>query len=123
MSAQTEALAADLAAAGARLAAAAAPVVAKGALNIKNDWRASAAGLKHAPLYPASISYDLIPSPDRLEAEIGPDKNKPQGALGNLIEYGSSKNPPHLDGARALAAEEPRFIAACADAAQKSVLG
>lgn len=105
-------LAADLAVAPARLYAAVVPIVSKGALNIKNDWKTSASGLRHAPAYPASISYDLLPAPGIIAAEIGPDKAKRQGALGNLIEFGSSHNPPHLDGARALAAEDPRFIAA-----------
>lgn len=123
MSDGTEALAADLLAAGPRMMAQATALTSKGALNIKNDWRQSASGLKHAPLYPASINYDLIPSPAGVAAEIGPDKGKPQGALGNLIEYGSAHNPPHLDGARALAAEEPRFLLAAADAAAKSVFG
>lgn len=122
MSAATEALAAELAAAGARMMAQATALTSKGALNIKNDWRANASGLKHAPQYPNSITYDLIRSPAEIAAEIGPDKSKPQGALGNLIEYGSSKNPPHLDGARALAAEEPRFYAAAADVAESAVL-
>lgn len=121
MSAQTEALAAELLAAGPRVLVQATAVTSKGALNIKNDWRQSASGLKHAPLYPLSITYDLIPSPTGVAAEIGPDKSRPQGPLGNLIEYGSSRNPPHLDGARALAAEEPRFYAAASDAAANAV--
>ncbi|NUP49007.1 MAG: hypothetical protein HOW97_17130 [Catenulispora sp.] len=121
MSAGTEALAADLALAGIRLAASGNALLMKGALNIKNDWRTSASGLKHAPLYPASITFDVIPTPTVLAAEIGPDKNRPQGALGNLIEYGSVKNPPHLDGARALAAEEPRFYEAASNAAAEAV--
>lgn len=119
---ETELLAADLAAAGPRLVVAASAVLAKGALNVKNDWRASASGLRHAPLYPLSISYDITPTPTRITAEIGPDKTKPQGSLGNLIEFGSSKNPPHLDGARALAAEEPRFYAALEDVVASAVL-
>jgi hypothetical protein len=123
MFAETEALAADLALAPARLQVALTAVVSKGALNIKRDWQASASGLPHAPAYPSSITYDLTPAPGRIEAEIGPDKAKRQGPLGNLIEFGSANNPPHLDGARALAAETPRFVEACAEAAQKSVLG
>jgi len=122
MSAETEALAADLALAPARLIVALTAVVSKGALNIKTDWRASAAGLPHAPLYPKSISYDMSVSANRIEAEVGPDKTLPQGPLGNLIEFGSAHNPPHLDGARALAAEAPRFIDACAEAAQQAML-
>lgn len=87
-------------------------VVARGALNVKNGWRANAVASsgRHARLYPSSISYDMKSHPTGAAAEIGPDKSRPQGALGNLLEYGSSKNPPHFDGARALAAEEPAFM-------------
>jgi hypothetical protein len=55
-------------------------------------------------------------------AEIGPDKNKPQGALGNLLEFGTSKQAGRQDGARALAAEEPRLIAALEDAIEAATL-
>lgn len=123
MFAETEALAADLAAAPGRALAGIVPVVSKGALNIKNDWRANASGNAHAPHYPASITYDLAVDGTAVEAEVGPDKNLPQGPLGNLLEFGSSKNPPHLDGARALAAEEPRFIDACQAVADEALLG
>jgi hypothetical protein len=89
-------------------------VTARGALNIKNNWRANArqtAG-KHGKLYPRSIGYDLAPyGPDLTMATIGPDKAGPQGALGNLLEYGSVNNPPHNDGGRALATEMPAFLA------------
>jgi len=120
---ETEALVADLAAAPARLAVLVPPVVSKGALNVKNDWRANASGNAHAPHYPASITYDLDVQPDNVEAEIGPDKNLPQGPLGNILEFGTSKNPPRLEGARALAAEEPRFIEACEAVAEQALLG
>lgn len=123
MWAETERLAADLAAAPARLVAGLTPMVSKGALNIKRDWRDSASGLAHAPAYPASIGYDLDPQADGVRAVIGPDKEMAQGALGNLIEFGSSKNPPHLDGQRALDAEEPRFIAAAEALAEQALLG
>lgn len=119
---ETEALAADLAAAPARVAVGIAPVVSKGALNIKQGWRANASGNAHAPYYPASITYDLHVQADSVSAEIGPDKNLRQGALGNLLEFGSSKNPPHNDGGRALADEEPRFIEACATVAEQALL-
>jgi hypothetical protein len=89
-------------------------VVRKGALNVKNDWRANATSSagRHARLYPASIGYDVTQEPDGASAEIGPDKGRPQGALGNLLEFGSANNPPHNDGGRALDAEEPRMVAA-----------
>ncbi|MER7517779.1 hypothetical protein [Streptomyces sp. NPDC126499] len=88
-------------------------VVARGALNIKNGWRANATATagQHARLYPLSISYSMLPHPTGASAEIGPDKSRPQGALGNLLEFGSVNNPPHMDGARALAAEAAAFTA------------
>jgi hypothetical protein len=54
-------------------------------------------------------------------AIIGPDKGAPQGALGNLLEYGSVKNPPHRDGGRAADAEEPRFEAQMALLAERGL--
>jgi hypothetical protein len=89
-------------------------VVARGALNVKRDWAKNArqSSGRHAPAYPSSVSYDLLPiGPDVIDAEIGPDKTRTQGALGNLLEYGSVHNPPHNDGGRALTAELPRFEA------------
>jgi hypothetical protein len=89
-------------------------VVARGALNVKRDWRtnARATGRKHAKHYPRSIGFDIARyGPDIWAATIGPDKGGPQGALGNLLEYGSVHNPPHNDGGRALAVEMPRFVA------------
>ena len=88
-------------------------VVERGALNVKNGWRdnARATAGRHARLYPNSISYDVRRWPGGASAVIGPDKSRPQGALGNLLEFGSVKNPPHLDGLRALQAEAPAFMA------------
>lgn len=120
---ETEALAADLAAAPARLLAEVPLVVSKGALNIKDDWRGAVSGLPHLPQFPASIGYDLDIQPGGVSAEIGPDKEKPQGPLGNLAEFGSANNPPGLQGQRALDAEEPRFLAAVEDLAERALLG
>lgn len=89
-------------------------VMMRGAVNIKRDWRANAraSAPKHAPHYPRTIGFDLhMFGPDQLLAIIGPEKTGRQGALGNLLEYGSANNPPHNDGGRALAAELPAFEA------------
>ncbi|MFD4912853.1 hypothetical protein ACFWNR_06475 [Streptomyces virginiae] len=88
-------------------------VVTRGALNVKNEWRdnAIASSGRHARAYPYSVSYDVQAIPGGAQAEIGPDKGKTQGPLGNLLEFGSSKNRPHNDGGRALLAEAPRFAA------------
>lgn len=93
----------------------AAKVVEKGALNIKNDARQRVTGLKHAPAYPRSITYDTFRDLRGPLAEIGPDKNKRQGALGNLIEYGSVNNPPRPHMRPAAEAEQPKFEKAMED--------
>lgn len=100
------------------------------ARNIKDHWRDQSKGLSHLPAFPHSISYDIgvghrqslgqmaesigsgsitSAQSSTLVAEIGPDKDKPQGALGNLIEYGSVNNPPQGLGHAALQANEADF--------------
>lgn len=86
-------------------------VVQKGALNVKKDWKANV--LKSAPIHNAGaaqfITYETKIGATTIEAEIGYDKTFRPARLGNILEYGSEKNPPHRDGGRALDAEEPRF--------------
>jgi hypothetical protein len=109
-------LAHDLSEAPRRAQRDAVAVVEHAALNVKNGWRDNAkksAG-HHARAYPATVSYEmgaLSALAGQVEAEIGPDKNKPQGALGNLLEFGSVNSPPHNDGGRALRDEAPKFEA------------
>ena len=107
-------LAHDLSEAPKRAQRDAVAVVEHAALNVKNGWKANAkrSSGHHARMYPATISYELALGPALLgvvEAEVGPDKNKPQGALGNLLEFGSVNNPPKNDGGRALRDEAPKF--------------
>jgi hypothetical protein len=95
-------------------------VVAKGSHNIKTDAQRRVTGLAHAPAYPRSITYDTHPTPTGAWGEIGPDKDKRQGALGNIIECGTVKNPPRPHMAPAGDAEEPRFVRAMQDLAVKA---
>ena len=111
-------LAADLRAHSRETPAAAVQVVAKGALNVKNDWRRAWAGIGHAPALPAAVTYDTKVTTRSVEAEIGPDKARRQGALGNIIEFGTSKNPPRPGGGPALEREAPRFEQAVEDIAR-----
>lgn len=99
-----------------------AKVVGKGALNIKNGARRRVRGLKHARRYPYAIDYDLYTTPRGAIADVGANKDKPQGALGNLLEYGSVNNPPHPHIRPAADEEMPKFQAAMEDLAVK-VLG
>lgn len=96
-------------------------VVAKGALNIKADAARRVSGLKHAPQYPRSITYDTYVSLTGPSAVIGPDKARPQGALGNILEYGTTKNAPIPHLAPAADAEAPRFEAALEALAVKAL--
>lgn len=83
--------------------------VSKGALNIRRNWRRRWGGHPHIPALPSAVTYDLAEFGYRVEAEIGPDKDRPQGPLGNIIEFGTSKNAPIPGGLPSLDAEAPRF--------------
>lgn len=98
-------------------------VVSRGALNIKRDAQGRVQGLKHAPAYPRSISYDTEVTATGAEAEVGPDKHRRQGALGNLIEFGSVNNPPNPHMIPAADAELPRFEKAMTDLGARMLEG
>ncbi|WP_329013221.1 hypothetical protein OG271_04010 [Micromonospora rifamycinica] len=98
-------------------------VVQKGALNIKNDARRRVQGLRHAPAYPYAITYDSTETPGGAWADIGPDKDKRQGALGNILEYGTVKNAPIPHMGPAGDAERPRFERALEDLAVRLLEG
>jgi hypothetical protein len=94
-------------------------VVEKGALNIKKDAAQRIRGLAHARAYPFSITYDVYSGLTGPVAEIGPDKTKRQGALGNILEYGTVNNPPHPHMRPAADRELPRFEKALQDLATR----
>lgn len=84
------------------------------ARNTRDTARENATGMAHAPAFPHSITYDIEGSGNRatgsnLRADIGPDKDLPQGSLGNLIEFGSVNNPPQGIMHGALQANEADF--------------
>lgn len=110
-----EQLARDLVSAPERVRGELARVVKRGAQNIKTAAQQAAPDPHGRRLYVNSITYDL--SDQGLSAEVGPDKDRPQGALGNLLEFGGAKGgaQPHL--MPAFDSEEPRFVGAVEDAA------
>lgn len=94
-------------------------VVGRGALNIKIGARRRIGRPAHAPAYGYSIGYDLTRWGMGAIAEIGPDKGRRQGALGNLLEYGSVNNAP-IPHIRPAADEElPKFERAMDDLGEK----
>ena len=67
------------------------------AFGIKKTAAEFASGIAHAPHYPRSITYDTtdLGVGRGVSAEIGPDKDRTQGALGNILEYGTIQNAPY----------------------------
>ena len=67
---------------------------------LRDQWRANAAATSgtHGKHYPNSITADMRVSTN-IEVEVGPDPRLPQGGMS--FEYGSSKQPAHLDGQKA----------------------
>lgn len=115
-------LEADLRAASADAVVEVRQVVAKGSLNIKNDWRKRWSGLSHMKHLPRTISYDTTVNKDTIVGEIGPDKDREgQAPYGNIMEYGTVNNPPTPGGAPALEAEAPKFEKALEALAAKLV--
>lgn len=62
--------------------------------------------------YPHSISYDVTEDGTAIEAEIGPDKARRgrQGALGNILEFGTSRNAPIPHLLPAFEDELPKYL-------------
>ena len=104
-------LSADLGRASNEVLGKAQKVVKKGAQNIKETMveEAKGAGAQFSSVFPSSISYDPSSDGGLLAYEIGPDKQRAQGALGNLLYFGSSKNGPVLDVEAGLRKETPNF--------------
>ena len=106
----------DRLAADFRRAAAVPPAVTlAGAVNdaeklVTGAWRANARATSgaHGKHYPDSITSEVRATATGLVLEIGPDSSRPQGAMGRGFEFGSMNQPPHLDGARAVADNEAR---------------
>lgn len=83
--------------------------VAAEATIVRDSWRVymrARSQYGHIPWLPKAITHTVRTDADGPAAEIGPDKRKKQGPLGNLLEFGSRNNKPHRDGYRALRERE-----------------
>lgn len=95
-------LAADLILASVKALPAVRTVIEVGSYKIKDEARDTIRALDNnnrLPAYPSSITYDVDVNPIGIvSGEIGPDKDRPQGPLGNVLEYGTSisRPVPHL---------------------------
>ena len=63
---------------------------------IKEDARASVRGRKGLGHAAHAITYDTKESASGVESEIGYDKGRGAGKLGNLIEFGAPNSGNHL---------------------------
>lgn len=103
---QVDALAASLGEAGRKVTLDAAKVVLKTALDVERGMKKDFSGIRHAPNIPRAINHTVR----GLEAEVGVDKRGPQGGLGNILAFGSSKNAAVVDHTAALRRETPAFL-------------
>lgn len=79
------------------------------ATEIKQDW-GQAAERTGLTGYAASVDYDINLNASTIEAEIGPNLDRPQGSLG-LVEdaNGGVRSAPQHAGRDAMEANEPDF--------------
>lgn len=107
-------LVADLGKAGRKATLGARAVLEKGAVEVKEGMKSDFSGHAHAGQIPRAIGYDVR----GLEFEVGVDKSGPQGGLGNLLAFGSSKNAAVVDHTASLRREIPnieRFLGELAE--------
>lgn len=85
-------------------------VVQKGALNVKDALNKQAYDSLHFKGMGGSVTFDTKVSPRSITAEIGPDKERRGGALGNLFFFGGANGGGGTGDLDApLREEEPRM--------------
>jgi len=83
-------------------------------MGIKKAWQTPLKGSRTLPRLPYALSFDIAVGQffgvSVIKSEIGFDKEKPQGALGNVSEYGTPSITGRGHGAAALHANEKDFV-------------
>ncbi|MEV7827506.1 hypothetical protein [Microbacterium enclense] len=64
------------------------------ARKVKDSWRDKLKGSSTLPGLPSAVSYDVKSASGAVEAEVGFDKGRRQGALGNVSEFGTPSVGP-----------------------------
>lgn len=119
---EVERLVVTIARAEAAGVAAVRPVVAKGALNIKNDTRKN---ISHNPSWKhlaSTVNYQMSGNAFFSEAIVGYD-DVGQGELAGIYEFGSARRDPHPTLYPAAEREAPNFEKALALVIGKAVEG
>ena len=82
-------------------------------LGVKKAWQEPLKGSKTLPRLPYAISFDITVGQffgvSVIKSEIGFDKDKPQGPLGNVSEYGTPTTTGRGFGLRALEQNQGDF--------------
>jgi hypothetical protein len=84
-------------------------VVKRGAQNAKNEMVADAQASAHFKGMAGSISYDSDYRAGQVAYEVGPDKGRRGGSLGNIAYFGTSRGGGTLDIEKPLRSEEPNL--------------
>jgi hypothetical protein len=87
-------------------------VLKKGAQNVKTEMVTDATASEHFKGMAGAISYDSRYSIGTPRYEVGPDKDRGGGALGNIAYFGTSRGGGTLDIEKPLRTEEPRLTTA-----------
>jgi hypothetical protein len=94
-------------------------VIGFGCNQIKKDWKRRWSGYAHLPHLPRAIDYDVDSAGGVVTGEVGPNRGMLQGRLGVFIEFGTPTSAPIPGGLPAHEAEEPKFVNAMGDMAEK----
>ena len=92
---------------------------------VKDAWRDKLKGSSTLPGLPGAVSYEVATfqgfGASVFQSEIGFDRDKSQGRLGSISEYGSINNPPRGFGHAALQENADDFEAGLAIAIEQSL--
>ena len=111
---ELEALSVNIGRASSALIKEAHAVVAKGALNIKNETRDNISDNDYWSRLAATVNYEQV----GLTADIGYE-DRGQGELAGIYEFGSARRAPHPTLLPAAKVEAPKFAKALEGAAAK----
>ena len=87
-------------------------VITKGAVNVKKEMIADVSKSRHFHGMAGSITYEHHNTRGVIRREIGPDKGRRGGALGNIYYFGTSRGGGSGDIEKPLNSEEPRLLSA-----------
>lgn len=100
-------------------------VLGQGGLQIKKDWKAAWNLVQvhgHIPHLIRAVGYDVHERRDSWSVEVGVRIPSRQGFLAEIITYGTLTSAPHDAGLAALDVEDPKYVRAVAEAAEKLLL-